>query len=55
MFATMKKFIKLGGFNFGKNGPPRLENCAKVFKKCKMAKNVFFKGRFGFLRLVFGG
>ena len=41
-FATMKKLIKLVGFNFEKNGPCSLENDAKISKKkYKMAKNHF--------------
>ena len=43
----MKKLIKLGGFDFEKNGPPRLENYAKMFKKCKMAKNHFSRADSG--------
>ena len=40
-FATIKKLIKLEGFDVDKNGPSRLENYANTFKKCKMAKNHF--------------
>ena len=40
-FATIKKLIKMVGFDFEKNGPSRLENYAKMFKKCKMAKITF--------------
>ena len=40
-FATIKKLIKLVGFDFDKNDPSRLENYANMFKKCKMAKKQF--------------
>ena len=48
MFATIQKLIKLGGFDFKKIGPPRLENYAKMFKKRKMAKNHFSRDDLGF-------